>query len=105
MQEVSPMKNAETVLIIVGIIVAYILIRFAIRLAVHKGSDAIENAINKKSAQNRPSAQENLADRFKTVSPAAEPKPAEPAADMIASAAHTAETSAKGSVTDDAAKL
>lgn len=56
----------EIILIIAGLTVVVLAIRWVISTAVHRGADAIGNAITEKKNKDNPSKQENLADRYKS---------------------------------------
>ena len=58
--------SGTTVVILVFVFVAAVyLVRYLLRVAVNKGSDAVSNAVRKKKAETAPAAVENLANRFK----------------------------------------
>lgn len=55
----------EMVLIIAGLTIVGLVIRYAIRAAINKGVDAVSNAIVDKKNKTQPHNSENLADRYK----------------------------------------
>ncbi len=57
----------QWILLVVGLTVAFFIVRYVISLVVHKGADAISNAIVDKKNKTQPQEPENLADRYKDV--------------------------------------
>jgi len=55
----------QTILIIAGLTIVLLAIRYIIKKAVHSGVDAISNAITDKKNKDNPPQQENRADRYR----------------------------------------
>ena len=62
------MDNKELMLLVLGaaaFVALIYLIRFLVKKAVYKGSDAIENAVRRNKNENSSNESQNLSDRYK----------------------------------------